>query len=96
VPLAPRVRPASREPLPRSQRAAARQLLDETLARRGARERLVLSLLYHEGLTPGEVAAALHLPPGEVTRTLNRVRAELAAAREGLRRRAAVRRSKRS
>ena len=57
--------------------AAGRDRVAAALARRGVRERLVLTLLLHERLFPIEVAAALGLSLRQVERTYDALLAEL-------------------
>jgi DNA-directed RNA polymerase specialized sigma24 family protein len=54
-----------------------RERVAAALARRGARERLVLALLLYERLFPVEVADALHLSVRQVERTYDALLAEL-------------------
>ena len=57
--------------------AAGRDRVAAALARRGARERLVLTLLLYERLNPIEVADALNLSLRQVERTYDALFAEL-------------------
>jgi len=82
--LGERIRGESR---PRRGRfTSAPGFIRQALARITRRDRIVLGLLYHERLTPEEIALALHLPPATVAGVLNRVRSEILAAREKARR----------
>jgi len=56
---------------------AGRERLAAALARRAARERLVLTLLLYERLTPAEVAGVLRLSLRQVERTYHGLIAEL-------------------
>ena len=67
--------------------ATNRRLIAQTLARRAARERLMLALLLYERMRPIEVADALGLSPRQVERTYDSVIDQL--------RRAVARRSRR-
>jgi len=58
-------------------RRPARQRVAAALARRGARERLVLTLLLYERLYPIEVASALGISLRQVERTYDCLLAEL-------------------
>ncbi|MEK7330140.1 MAG: hypothetical protein AAB113_04990, partial [Candidatus Eisenbacteria bacterium] len=66
----------ARDPRP-TVSAAGRDRVAAALARRGARERLVLTLLLYERLFPIEVADALGLSLRQVERTCDALLAEL-------------------
>jgi DNA-directed RNA polymerase specialized sigma24 family protein len=67
---------AARDPRP-AVSTAGRHRVAAALARRGARERLVLTLLLYERLNPVEVADALGLSLRQVERTYDALFAEL-------------------
>jgi DNA-directed RNA polymerase specialized sigma24 family protein len=68
--------------------ASNRRLIAQALARRAARERLMLALLLYERMRPIEVADALGLSPRQVERTYDSMIDQL--------RRAVARRSRRA
>jgi DNA-directed RNA polymerase specialized sigma24 family protein len=94
-----RVARETRDPHP-TVAAAGRELAAAALARRGARERLVLTLLLYERLFPIEVADVLGLSLRQVERTyaalLGELRRSLARAAGRTRTRASVSRQRKA
>jgi DNA-directed RNA polymerase specialized sigma24 family protein len=77
TPTRPRRRSSDRRSARSRVPAASRDRIAAALARRGARERLVLTLLLYERLFPVEVADALRLSLRQVERTYDALIAEL-------------------